>query len=95
VTRWTQQVIPCLVCALVVGFFVWVTGLKRPLDPNSPQAPDSYYNLLVQGFSEGHLYVKRDPPAGLARLANPYDPAVNGPYLRPLRPLPRRAKSKE
>ena len=28
-------------------------------------AQDSYYNLLVQGFRDGHLNVKRDVPPGL------------------------------
>jgi hypothetical protein len=41
---------------------------------------DTYYNLLVQGFREGHLSVKKDVPAGFARLADPYDPAANRLY---------------
>lgn len=82
-----QELVLCLVLALLVGFFVWATGSKPPLDPGSPQAPDSYYNLLVQGFSEGHLYIKRDAPAGLSQLANPYDPVANAPYLRALNDL--------
>ncbi|HXC35019.1 MAG TPA: tetratricopeptide repeat protein [Candidatus Acidoferrales bacterium] len=82
-----QHVIPCLVCTLIVGFFIWTTDSTAPLDATSPRAPDSYYNLLVQGFSEGHLYVKRDPPDALARLANPYNPAVSAPYLKALNDL--------
>ncbi|MGH7940284.1 MAG: hypothetical protein ACREFR_04360 [Limisphaerales bacterium] len=49
-------------------------------DSSSP-AEGEYYNLLVQGFSEGHLYLKRDAPAALAHLANPYDPIANAWYV--------------
>jgi DNA-binding TFAR19-related protein (PDSD5 family) len=41
---------------------------------------DSYYNLLVQGFREGHLSVKKAVPTGFARLADPYDPNANRLY---------------
>lgn len=85
--QWIQEVIPCLVCALIAGLFVWLTDAGSPLDSKSPHPQDSYYNLLVQGFSEGHLYLKLDPPAGLIRLANPYDPVANAPYLRVLNDL--------
>ena len=43
-------------------------------------AADNYYNLLVQGFRAGQLSLKREVPPGLASLADPYDPAQNGPY---------------
>ena len=76
-----QQVVPCLVCGLIVGCFMWATDTTPPLDATSPHPQDSYYNLLVQGFSEGHLYVKRDPPAALAEMPNPYDPVASAPYL--------------
>ena len=75
-----HETVFCAVCALFVGFFV------RMADPNSPlesktDAGSSYYNLLVQGFSEGHLYVKRDAPTALVQLADPYDPIANRPYI--------------
>jgi tetratricopeptide (TPR) repeat protein len=41
---------------------------------------DAYYNLLVQGFREGHLSAKKEVPTGFARLADPYDPAANRLY---------------
>jgi tetratricopeptide (TPR) repeat protein len=75
-----HEAIPCAICALIIGFFVWATDPNTPLEATGSAAKTSYYNLLVQGFSEGHLYVKREAPAGLARLANPYDPAANAPY---------------
>src|SRR5580698_6894847 len=85
--HWMQEMILCVVCAMIVGFFVWAIDSTSPLDPNSPHARDAYYNLLVQGFSEGHLYVQREPPADFLRLANPYDPAANAPYMRILNDL--------
>ena len=48
---------------------------------SSTHAEDSYYNLLVQGFRDGQLNMKREAPPGLARLADPYDPAVNAAYI--------------
>jgi tetratricopeptide (TPR) repeat protein len=52
-----------------------------PLELLSSNAADTYYNLLVQGFRNGQLNVKREVLPGLARLADPYDPAANMPYL--------------
>jgi tetratricopeptide (TPR) repeat protein len=43
-------------------------------------AADNYYNLLVEGFRAGQLSLKKEVPPGLASLADPYDPAQNGPY---------------
>ena len=41
---------------------------------------DSYYNLLVRGFRNGKLSIDRAAPAGLMRLADPYDPVANISY---------------
>jgi hypothetical protein len=38
------------------------------------------YNELTSGFLHGHLYLPIQPPSGLIALANPYNPALNGPY---------------
>lgn len=43
-------------------------------------AEDNYYNLQVQGFRDGQLNVQREPPPGLAKLADPYDPVANASY---------------
>jgi tetratricopeptide (TPR) repeat protein len=78
--RWIQDIIFGITCAVVVGIFV--RGAQPGyLDLISPNAGDSYYNLLVQGFRHGQLNVDRDPPAGLASLVNPYDPAANTPFV--------------
>lgn len=64
-------------CALVIGVFVW--SAEPGFLESSPG--DAYYNLLVKGFQDGQLNVKRDPDPGLAQLANPYDPVANAPYV--------------
>jgi tetratricopeptide (TPR) repeat protein len=78
---WLHETVFCAAFALFLGLCVWMTDPSSPLESKSSDAENSYYNLLVQGFSEGHLYVKRDAPAALAQLANPYDPTANLAYI--------------
>ena len=68
-----------VVCVLVVGVYAYTThsGGAESLTPN---AADTYYNLLVRGFRAGHLSLEKDVPPGLTRLADPYDPTANGLY---------------
>lgn len=75
-----QRAFFIIVCALIVVTFAWIA---QPgfLELANPQAKDSYYNLLVQGFRGGQLNVKRDAPPGLAKLSNPYDPSLNEAYI--------------
>jgi hypothetical protein len=47
--RWMHHAILGMVCALVIGIFVW-SAEPGFLELASPHAEDSYYNLLVQGF---------------------------------------------
>jgi len=67
------------VCALVVAFFAW-SAQSGWLELWASRADGTYYNLLVQGFRDGQLNLKREAPPGLAQLADPYDPAANEPY---------------
>jgi tetratricopeptide (TPR) repeat protein len=78
---WMRHAVFGLVCALVIGFFVW-SAQSGFLESANLRAEDSYYNLLVQGFRAGQLNVKREAPPGLAQLTDPYDPAVNTAYIR-------------
>lgn len=78
--HWLEEAVFGMACALVIGIFAWSAG-PGPLDLASPNAKDSYYNLLVDGFRAGHLYLNREPSPGLAQLANPYDPGVNAPSV--------------
>ena len=67
--------------ALVIGIYAYIaqSGLLEML---CPTAAETYYNLLVRGFQDGHLSLKKDVPPGLAQLATPYDPDANAPYRR-------------
>jgi Flp pilus assembly protein TadD len=68
------------VCMLVLGFYAWTArpGMRQLYDITNPA--DAYYNQLVQGFRSGQLNLKREVPPGLAKLADPYDPAANISY---------------
>ena len=70
------------VCALVLGVYAYMAQ-SGALELLSPTAADTHYNLLVQGFRAGQLNLKKEVPPGFARLADPYDPAVNLPYQAP------------
>jgi tetratricopeptide (TPR) repeat protein len=50
------------------------------LELRSPNAADTYYNLLVRGFRAGHLSLKKEVPTALVQLADPYDPTANARY---------------
>ncbi len=78
--QWMHHAVFGVICALVIGIFAW-SAEPGFLELKSPHAEDSYYNLLVQGFRDGQLNMKREAPPGLARLADPYDPAVNAAYI--------------
>ena len=66
------------VCALVIAVYTGTahSGLLESLSLNPA---DTYYNLLVQGFREGQLSLKKEVPTGFAHLADPYDPVANRP----------------
>jgi tetratricopeptide (TPR) repeat protein len=70
------------VCALVIGVYAFAahSGVRELL---SPDAADTYYNLLVRGFRAGQLSLKKEAPPGLTQLANPYDPKANARYRSP------------
>jgi tetratricopeptide (TPR) repeat protein len=78
--HWMQDIIFGITCAVIIGIYAW-SAVPGTLDLASSHAEDAYYNLLVRGFRDGQLNLKRDPSPGLAQLTNPYDPAVNGPYV--------------
>ena len=74
------HVVYVMVCALVIGIFAW-SAEPGYLELATPRTEDAYYNLLVEAFRAGQLNVKREASPGLARLADPYDPDMNYPYV--------------
>jgi predicted negative regulator of RcsB-dependent stress response len=71
-----------LACSLVIGIYAYMTqsGLLELLSPRAAETP---YNLLVQGFREGHLSLAKEVPAEFIHLADPYDPTANDLYRVP------------
>ncbi|MGO9244093.1 MAG: tetratricopeptide repeat protein [Verrucomicrobiia bacterium] len=67
------------VCLLVIGVYAYTAPLGK-LESLVSDPADTYYNLLVQGFRDGHLSLKKDAPAGLTQLTDPYDPDANCRY---------------
>ncbi len=68
-----------LTCALVLAFYAWTLAPSKS-DWGNRDARGAYYNLLVDGFRAGQLSLKAEVPAGLAQLADPYDPQANAVY---------------
>jgi tetratricopeptide (TPR) repeat protein len=65
---------------LTLAFYAWTarSQVRQMYDLRDPA--EAYYNLLVQGFRSGQLNLKQEAPPGLAKLADPYDPAANTVY---------------
>lgn len=57
---------------LQISFFWNVVNLN-PLFTNPPWPHHSQYHRLTEAFSEGHFYLKEEPPQALSTLVNPYD----------------------
>jgi tetratricopeptide (TPR) repeat protein len=68
-----------LIGALVAALFLEM-GARNVTEWGKANARDEDYNLLVQGFQRGQLSLPRAVPAGLSRLADPYDPVANARY---------------
>ena len=77
-SQWIQHGILGAVCMLVIGIYAY-TAHSGSFELSSPAA-DTYYNLLVQGFCNGQLSLKKEVPLEFEHLANPYDLRANAPY---------------
>ena len=75
----TESLLLALVCCGVFAGYCWIATPAVPqfglLDPG-----EQHFNQLVAGFRSGELSLKREPPAELAKLADPYDPKQNAAY---------------
>ena len=76
---WMPYGILGTVCALVIGVYAY-SAHSGYLQSVTPNPADSAYNLLVQGFRDGHLSVRKEVPPEFAQLADPYDPAANARF---------------
>ncbi len=67
--------------ALAGGFYFWTaTTAGNPAGFAVPT--HDLYHRLTEGFLAGRTSFLEEPPPELARLANPYDPAQNAPYVK-------------
>ncbi len=57
------------ICALIVGLYAWSAN-SGAFESLGSGAQESYYNLQVRGFRDGHLSVKREAPPALAQHVN-------------------------
>jgi len=74
-----------VLAAIGAVFAIGFIGLSiaNPTGWDNPSPKDEAYNLLVEGFQNGHLSLNKEAPAGFKALANPYDPAANARYRYP------------
>ena len=77
--RWMKRWSLGAACLLVIWVYAY-TVHSGPFELLITNAADTYYNLLVQGFRSGQLNLKKEAPAGLSQLADPYDPTANALY---------------
>jgi hypothetical protein len=63
------------VCVFHAWSMLSSIGFKPDLQPHQ----SDYYNLLTDGFLEGHLHLKAEVPPQLVAAANPYDPRLRPP----------------
>jgi hypothetical protein len=89
-TRWRAQITGqgiglAAVLGLALAFYMWTAASTFPF--SFPTSSPDFYNQLTTAFLHGHTYLPLTPPAGLLRLANPYDPALNAPYAAPYHDL--------
>ncbi|MFZ9837143.1 MAG: hypothetical protein ACO3JJ_01330 [Opitutaceae bacterium] len=70
--------------ALVVAAWLFVVASFQGVVAGNNGFEDwgdlDYYKLLVRGWQKGQLNIDKDPSPELLALADPYDPAQNGPY---------------
>ncbi len=62
---------------VVVWFYYWTVEANSGFDNWGDM---DYYRLLVRGWKKGQLSLDKAPAPELLALADPYDPAHNGPY---------------
>ena len=68
------------VAVWVGGFYIW-TARHEGVSWNFGQRQTDYYNLLVDGFLDGHLYMKVEVPEALLTLVDPYNPDTRPPGI--------------
>ncbi len=79
----SRAILPALAFGiLVIGGFAVLVAFSRTYAWTTP-AGEEPYNLVVEGFRSGHVWLAKEAPGPLARAANPYEFATYRPYLKP------------
>ena len=65
--------------ALCTVAIFWTANGVAPWDADTSNVWHQY-EYLTEGFRHGHTYLSVEPPPGLLRLKDPYDPIANAPY---------------
>ncbi len=63
-----------LALAAVLRLFWWTEAVSGGFNP---PGEEDYYNFLVRGWRQGHLYMAKEPRSEMLTLKDPYDPAQN------------------
>jgi tetratricopeptide (TPR) repeat protein len=66
--------------AVVVIVIYGAIACTEDAELGSRTPAEDYYNRLIDGFAKGQVSLDLAAPAGLARLADPYDPRQNAPF---------------
>lgn len=74
--KWRGERVWIVAVCLVVGCFYTWTARHEGVSWNFGARQTDYYNLLVDGFLDGHLYMKVAVPEELLKLADPYNPTT-------------------
>lgn len=70
-----ERILVVALCAAIGWFYTWT--VRSSGDPwKFGLEQRDYYNLLIDGWLDGHLHMKVEVPAALLQLKDPYDPAV-------------------
>jgi hypothetical protein len=73
--RIVERILLALFCVALAWFYLWT--VRSGAGPwKFGQEQTDYYNLLLDGWLDGHLYMKVDVPEALLKLPDPYDPTL-------------------
>jgi tetratricopeptide (TPR) repeat protein len=77
----SQSLLPVIAaCILVIAGFFAIVLSSRPYVWIQPASGEPY-NLVVEGFRQGHVWMAKEAPPALAAAANPYAFSTYRPYL--------------
>lgn len=67
-----QKTVTAAVIVIQIALLITITFFN-PIFSGNPSSHTAQYQQLAQSFSEGQLYLEKEPPEYLAEMENPYD----------------------